>query len=254
MLWLIPISLWLHFLPASGSSPLLHGNSNHLILVAGANPCYQSKVEITSNPSNRAYWSSNIIVFSALAHAQPNNWILSLGEESPKGQRHHPVSLAQLFGKLAFAHAKYAILAPSLRVLGFHGSGLASEKRNGAQVLPGLSKLLKISAQGNGIILRVASYENRPTEYAHIVRFFSATIRKKLPDVAIIAELAMPDSPGFWRVSQHTWLKDIQTTSHQVDGYALFQCGHALYSNYSGTSSSLMASGIHLADETKRPS
>jgi hypothetical protein len=254
MLWLIPISLWLHILPALGSSPLLNGNNNHFILVKGTNPCYQSKVEITSNPSDRAYWSSNINAFSALAHAQPNNWILSLGEESPKGQWHHPVNLAQLFGKLAFAHAKYAILAPSLRVLGLHGSGLASAKRNEAQVPPALSKLLKISAQGNGIILRVASYENRPTEYAHIVRFFSAAIRKTLPDVAIIAELAMPDSPGFWSVSQHTWLKDIQTTSHLVDGYALFQCGHVLYSNYSGTSSSLIASGIRLADETKQPS
>ncbi|GEM_PF-3463810 len=254
MLWLIPMSLWLHILPALGSSSLLNGNNNHFILVKGTNPCYQSKAEITSNPDDRAYWSSNINAFSALAHAQPNNWILSLGEESPEGQWHHPVSLARLFGKLAFAHAKYAILAPSLRVLGLHGSGLVSEKRNEAQVPPALSKLLKISAQGNGIILRVASYENRPTEYAHVVRFFSAAIRKQLPDVAIIAGLAMPDSPGYWSVSQQTWLKDIQSTRNLVNGYALFQNGNTIYSNYSGASASLIASGIRLADETKRPS
>lgn len=252
MLWLIPISLWFHFLSAAGSSPFLHGNNNHFILVEGTTPCHKSKAEFASNPRDLAYWSNNINVFSALAHAQPNNWILSLGEESPKGQWHHPVSLARLFGKLAFAHAKYAILAPSLKVLGLHGSGLVSEKRNEAQVPPALSKMLKISAQGNGIILRVASYENRPTEYAHVVRFFSAAIRKKLPDVAIIAELATPNSPGFWSVSQHTWLKDIQTTRHLVNGYALFQSGNTVYSNYSGASPSLIASGIHLADETKR--
>jgi hypothetical protein len=43
MLWLIPMSLWLHILPALGSSPLMNGNNNHFILVKEPIPVINPK-------------------------------------------------------------------------------------------------------------------------------------------------------------------------------------------------------------------
>jgi hypothetical protein len=250
MLWLIPVTLWSHLLSSPRHSSLLHMNHNHLMLVAGAKRRFPSN-GITPSARYRAYESSNINAFSGLAHAPADNWILSLrAGQTPEGQWQHPVSIAQLFSKLAFAHAKYDILAPSLKVLSLTKS-MGSKKWNKAHDTPGLSKLLNITAQVNGIVLPVAAYENRPSEYTPVVRFLSTIIRKKFPHVAIIAELPVPDSSGFWNVSQQSWLKDIQTTRHLVDGYALFQ-SRPDYSSYSWTSPSLIISGIRVADETKQ--
>ncbi|WP_414039699.1 hypothetical protein ACJU26_11040 [Acidithiobacillus sp. M4-SHS-6] len=250
MLWLMPVALWLHITSRSGRYSSLYQGQNRLILMAGTNQHFPPLGKRVSGSIGYAYWGNNINTFAALAHARPDNWILSLGTRSPEGQRRHPVVMAQLFGGLAFAHAKHAILAPSLHCLGLK-SGPLSRKWKVLQGQQALSRLLKISAQGNGLVLRVAAYGDKPAEYAQIIRFFSPPIHKEYPNVAIIAALPIPDAKH-GNISRRAWLKDIQNTRQLVNGYALLQGKNTTSRHLAWVPSSWIASGVRLAEETQQ--
>lgn len=253
MLWLMPVALWLHILSGPGHDSSLYQGQNRLILVTGTNQHFPPLAKRFPRSMETAYWSNNINTFAALAHAQPDNWILSVGTiRSPKGQRLHPVVMAQLFGRLAFAHAKHAILAPTEGCLGLENRPQSSN-RNTMQGQQAPSKLLKIAAQGSGLILPVATYANNPIEYANIIRCFSGAIHKEYPEVAIIAALPIPGSTKYGNIRRCAWLKDIRITRQLVNGYALLQGkGATTPQLHAWVPSSWIATGVRLADETKQ--